>query len=307
MARTQPGGSGALTGVARRRAAAPGRRQRGGDVQWGTSAGERSGRARCRRAGWRHRPEASRATSTPTSATNSGSTGATFSVSRLPHPALNDQPLHGGPHRAGASSPATGAAHCLGEGGGAAGDLRRPSLSYLPSSRLPGAAGEPVTAPTFASVVSRTLYFRPPRTEGSYALSSRLNSTPSIPGAVHVSHSRTVFWVGGRRAQHPRRRQPARGGHGLERGPAPSIRPPDGLRPRQPQKIERDEVGRPLAGRPGSPGAAPLKPVLQLLEGEAARGVPGGRLAVDPGVRRQLRQGRRPDLGERGRHVRAAP
>jgi hypothetical protein len=44
-------------------AAAPGRCQRGGGVQRGTPVGERSGRARCQRAG----PEASRATSTPTS------------------------------------------------------------------------------------------------------------------------------------------------------------------------------------------------------------------------------------------------
>ncbi|WP_373466898.1 AAA family ATPase [Streptomyces umbrinus] len=45
--------------------AAPGRRQRGGDVGRGTSAGERSGRARCRPTGWRHQPQASWATSTP--------------------------------------------------------------------------------------------------------------------------------------------------------------------------------------------------------------------------------------------------
>ncbi|MDT0487254.1 MULTISPECIES: ATP-dependent DNA ligase [Streptomyces] len=64
-------------------------------VQRGTSAAERSGRARCRRAGWRHRPAASRATSTPTSTTSSGSTSVTFSDSRLPHPAENDQPVHG--------------------------------------------------------------------------------------------------------------------------------------------------------------------------------------------------------------------
>lgn len=50
----------------------------------------------------------------------------------------------------------------------------------------------PVTAPTIASVVSRTLYFCHPRTAGSYTLSSRSKSTPSIPTDAHVSHSRTV-------------------------------------------------------------------------------------------------------------------
>jgi transposase len=60
---------------------------RSGALQGAMSMGERSGRARCRRVGRRHRPEASRATSTPTSPTSSGSTSVTFSVSRLPHPA----------------------------------------------------------------------------------------------------------------------------------------------------------------------------------------------------------------------------
>ncbi|AMW08150.1 hypothetical protein A4E84_00475 [Streptomyces qaidamensis] len=36
------------------------------------------------------------------------------------------------------------------------------------------------------------LYFRDPRTAGSYTPSSRLKSTPSIPTDAHVSHSRTV-------------------------------------------------------------------------------------------------------------------
>ncbi|BBC28953.1 hypothetical protein SGFS_002440 [Streptomyces graminofaciens] len=43
-----------------------------------------------------------------------------------------------------------------GEGGGAADVLKAASVSYLPSSIVRGAAGEPVIAPTIASLVSRT-------------------------------------------------------------------------------------------------------------------------------------------------------
>jgi hypothetical protein len=39
-------------------------------------------------------------------------------------------------------------------------------------------------------------------------------------------------------------------------------------------------VSRPLARRPGRPGATSLKPVLQLLEGVPARSVPYDQLAV---------------------------
>jgi hypothetical protein len=85
------------------------------------------------------------------------------------------------------------AAGRLGEGGGAAGVLEVPTVSYLPSSSVRTAVGEPVTAPTMASVVSRTLYFNQPLVEGRYGLSSLLKTTPSRPTAVHdVSHSRTV-------------------------------------------------------------------------------------------------------------------
>lgn len=62
---------------------------RSGALQGAIPVGQRSGRTRCRRAEWRHRPVASRATATPTSPTSSGSTSVTFSVSRLPHPAEN--------------------------------------------------------------------------------------------------------------------------------------------------------------------------------------------------------------------------
>ncbi|UXX98097.1 hypothetical protein N7U49_48300 (plasmid) [Streptomyces sp. AD2-2] len=43
---------------------------------------------------------------------------------------------------------------------------RRPWSSYLPSSSVRGAVREPVTAPTIASLVSRTLYFSQPLTDG---------------------------------------------------------------------------------------------------------------------------------------------
>jgi hypothetical protein len=51
----------------------------------------------------------------------------------------------------------------------------------------------------------------------------------------------------------------------------------------QPQQIERDEVSRPLARRPGRPGVTSLKPVLQLLEGDPTRSVPYDQLAVQRG------------------------
>ena len=68
-----------------------------------------------------------------------------------------------------------------------------PMVSYLPSRSVRGAVAGPVTAPTMASVVSRTLYFNHPLAEGRYGLSSCLKTTPSRPAAVHdVSHSWTV-------------------------------------------------------------------------------------------------------------------
>lgn len=100
----------------------------------GTPVGERSGRARCRRAGRRHRPEASRAPSTPTSTTGSSSINMTSSCSRLPHPELNDHvrprtPAPSRIERAGDRSA------CLaGEGRGAADDrlTRLADLVFLP-------------------------------------------------------------------------------------------------------------------------------------------------------------------------------
>ncbi|MFF7967068.1 hypothetical protein ACFZC3_17115 [Streptomyces sp. NPDC007903] len=77
-----------------------------------SSGGNVAGRGpggRCQRAGWRHRPEASRATSTPTSTASPGSTNVTSSCFRLPHPAENDQPVHGCSRRPRASRPATAA------------------------------------------------------------------------------------------------------------------------------------------------------------------------------------------------------
>lgn len=53
----------------------------------GTSAGDRSRRARCQRAGWRRRPAPLRAMSTPTSTNSSGATRLACSLSREPHPA----------------------------------------------------------------------------------------------------------------------------------------------------------------------------------------------------------------------------
>ncbi len=54
----------------------------------------------------------------------------------------------------------------LGEGGGAADVLKAPLSVVLPSSSVRGAAREPVTAPTIASLVSRTLYFSQPLSDG---------------------------------------------------------------------------------------------------------------------------------------------
>jgi hypothetical protein len=95
------------------------------------------------------------------------------------------------------------------------------------------------------------LYFRHPRTAGSYTLSSHLKSRPSIPTDAHVSHSRTVSGsvVDGHNAQGADSRREAK--HGLERGSAPPVRPSGRVGSGQPQQIERDEVGRPLARSPG--------------------------------------------------------
>jgi hypothetical protein len=60
-----------------------------------------------------------------------------------------------------------------GEGGGAA-DVLQTSLVVVSACNPRGDATGPVTAPTIASVVSRTLYFSQPRTPGSYRPSSRL-------------------------------------------------------------------------------------------------------------------------------------
>jgi hypothetical protein len=43
---------------------------------------------------------------TPTSTTSSGSTSVTFNISRLPHPAENDQSVQGCPGRTGGNRPA---------------------------------------------------------------------------------------------------------------------------------------------------------------------------------------------------------
>jgi hypothetical protein len=53
-----------------------------------------------------------------------------------------------------------------GEGGGAARVLQVPVVVVPPSGRPRGAVREPVTAPTIASVVSRTLYFCQPLPDG---------------------------------------------------------------------------------------------------------------------------------------------
>jgi hypothetical protein len=63
---------------------------------------------------------------------------------------------------------------------------------------------------------------------------------------------------------------------------------------------------RPLPRRLSGSCPAPGEPLLQPLERQPVPR-PHHQLAIDPGVRRQLSQGRRPDLGERGCHVRAAP
>jgi hypothetical protein len=91
---------------------------------------------------------------------------------------------------------------------------------------------------------------------------------------------------------------PTGGEHGLERGPALPVWPPGRVGPGQPQQIECDEVSRPLARRPGRPGATPLKRVLQL-EGETTRDVPYDQLAVQRGRIRQLR-GPAPTSGNAG-------
>jgi hypothetical protein len=77
----------------------------------------------------------------------------TFSVLRLPHPAENDQPVQGWPRRHGASRPATVTLAARARVVVRPVYCRRPSSSYLPSSRLLGAARGPVTAPTIASLM----------------------------------------------------------------------------------------------------------------------------------------------------------
>jgi hypothetical protein len=91
--------------------------------------------------------------------------------------------------------------------------------------------------------------------------------------ALGVSES----WFYKHRTHQPTRRELRR----HERGPAPPIRPSGRVGPGQPQQIERDEVGGPLIRRPGRTGSAPLKPVLQLLEGEPSCGIPYDQLAVE--------------------------
>lgn len=85
------------------------RRRQSGDVGRATSAGERSGRARCRRAGWRHRPEVSRVTSTPTSTTSTRSCPSwTAATDRTRRSGSATSPPPGPPrHRAGQAGSAT--------------------------------------------------------------------------------------------------------------------------------------------------------------------------------------------------------
>ncbi len=129
------------------------------------------GRGRCWSgagcAAWRHRPAAPRSTSTPTSTTNSGRRSVTSSVSLVPHPAENDQPVQGCQGPAGARGPATvrpafwvrvvvRSVYCS-----------RPPSSYLLSSRLRGEARAPVTAPTIAlGRFPRHVHFRQPLAAG---------------------------------------------------------------------------------------------------------------------------------------------
>lgn len=130
----------------------------------GTSAGDRSGRARCHRSGCRHRPALSRATSTPTSTTSSGSTRVTCRLSREPHPALNVHPTQGWSSPAWARRPATALPAVCGSVVLRLTYRRRPSVSYRPSSSVRGAAGEPVNAPTMPSSVLRAYGGCSPRT-----------------------------------------------------------------------------------------------------------------------------------------------
>lgn len=96
-----------------------------------------------------------------------GFTSMTFNVSLVPHLAENDQPVHGWPGHAGASSAPTVLSAAWTRVVVRPMYRRRPWSSYLPSGRLRGAATGPVTAPTAASVASRTLYFIQPLTDGS--------------------------------------------------------------------------------------------------------------------------------------------
>ena len=91
----------------------------------------------------------------------------------------------------------------------------------------------------------------------------------------------------------------------LKCGPAPRVGPRQGGGACQAQDVEGDEVRRLLCGGLEGCGAAAVQPVLQLLEREAARGVPHDEFAVQGGGVGQLR-GAGHDLRKCGCHLGAA-
>lgn len=128
----------------------------------------------------------------------------------------------------------------------------------------------------------------PPPSRSTPTLVTRERRRPRLTDAASTAPT-----VGGQRTR-------------FQCGPAPPVRPRGGVRPGQPEQIERDEVGRPLLRRPGRPGTTPGKPVRQPLEREAARGIPYDQLAVQRGRVRQL-HGPGHDLRKRRPHLGAAP